>query len=430
MKPGLAVPIFLMMVLFCTVGVGRADLSEGQKMAAEALIEQLSDRRFAVRQQAVDRLAALGPDVVPLVKKTLAETDDNEVKLRCRMVIKRIAEEHGIPIDADGHDGTAVAFEASTVTINVTDVPLSEVLQRVSEASGNAVIDADDKLRDQTLTLSVEDMPYWDCLDRICRETGSIYTSDHPCGRLRMTRIEGARDVGVRAGPVAVKVLRAYRSRRFRTPRTPMVPGQPGGSGVSYQLVYWWEDRLPVVASHGRVTRATTARGEVMVTREPTSAEPAGTVAVFLRDVPKDVTNVVLEGEITLELAAGVHMTRLRTVLAAKGKTIVAGGVRLKLIETAAEPNAVLLTLRPEDADRKTTVPDYRTHRLYGFFLEDARGGRFPAEVTAPAGARTDYVLRFVGLPGEPLTWSLVYAAPARRVRKVQPFRMTGLPVP
>jgi hypothetical protein len=65
-----------------------AELSAGQKLAVEALIAQFAAKEFAVRQAAVTRLIEIGPDVVPLVKKTLAETTDAEVRLRCEMVIK------------------------------------------------------------------------------------------------------------------------------------------------------------------------------------------------------------------------------------------------------------------------------------------------------------------------------------------------------
>jgi len=62
-----------------------------QAERAEALIRQFSNRRFSVRQDAVDALVKMGRGVLPLIRKTLAETDDNEVKLRCEMVFERLA---------------------------------------------------------------------------------------------------------------------------------------------------------------------------------------------------------------------------------------------------------------------------------------------------------------------------------------------------
>ena len=74
-----------------------AELTPDQKLAAEVLIKQFTARQFAVRQQAVDRLVALGPDVLPMVKKALAETNDNDVKLRCRMVLKSLGARTATP---------------------------------------------------------------------------------------------------------------------------------------------------------------------------------------------------------------------------------------------------------------------------------------------------------------------------------------------
>ena len=69
-------------------GNARAELTAEQTNKAEALIKQFSAREFAVRQEAVARLVKMGPDVILLIKRTLAETTDAEVKLRCRMVLK------------------------------------------------------------------------------------------------------------------------------------------------------------------------------------------------------------------------------------------------------------------------------------------------------------------------------------------------------
>lgn len=82
----------LFLLLLLPVPVARADLTREQTKEAEALIKQFSAREFAVRQNAVEELVKMGPGVLPLVRKALAETKDAEVKLRCEIVIKRISE--------------------------------------------------------------------------------------------------------------------------------------------------------------------------------------------------------------------------------------------------------------------------------------------------------------------------------------------------
>jgi len=45
-----------------------AELTPGQKLAAEALIKQFESRQFAKRQKAVDDLVKMGPEVLPLIR--------------------------------------------------------------------------------------------------------------------------------------------------------------------------------------------------------------------------------------------------------------------------------------------------------------------------------------------------------------------------
>ena len=100
--------VVLVVLLMVPGGHARADLTPEQTQQAETLIAQFRAPEFAVRQQAVKALVAMGLDVLPLVRKTLAETKDAEVKLRCRMVIKGIL---SLPI----------SFESLTVNMRGSD---------------------------------------------------------------------------------------------------------------------------------------------------------------------------------------------------------------------------------------------------------------------------------------------------------------------
>ena len=75
-----------------SASAARAELTPEQTSQAEALVQQFSAREFAARQKAVEELLHMGRDVLPLVRKTLAETKDAEVKLRCEMVVKGLAD--------------------------------------------------------------------------------------------------------------------------------------------------------------------------------------------------------------------------------------------------------------------------------------------------------------------------------------------------
>jgi len=90
----------LVALLIGCAGTVQAELTPEETKTARALIAQFRNRRFAVRQQAVDKLVAMGPDVLPMVRKTLAGTADGEVKMRCGMVIRRITRPQDDPGDA------------------------------------------------------------------------------------------------------------------------------------------------------------------------------------------------------------------------------------------------------------------------------------------------------------------------------------------
>ena len=68
-----------------------ADLTPDQAKKAQKLIGHLSTPQLGVRQKVAEELVTMGPDVLPLIKKTLAETKDAEVRRHCQIVIDGIA---------------------------------------------------------------------------------------------------------------------------------------------------------------------------------------------------------------------------------------------------------------------------------------------------------------------------------------------------
>ena len=63
-------------VMISFAGSADADLTPEQTKTAQVLIAQFTRPEFAVRQKAVEELIKLGRDVLPLIRKTLAETED------------------------------------------------------------------------------------------------------------------------------------------------------------------------------------------------------------------------------------------------------------------------------------------------------------------------------------------------------------------
>ncbi|HUU59694.1 MAG TPA: HEAT repeat domain-containing protein, partial [Phycisphaerae bacterium] len=79
-------------LIFGLAAIGRAALAaepEPAKPDAEALIRQLSDDRWKVREEATRKLTAMGPAAVPALRKAMG-SDDLEVSTRARMIYKWI----------------------------------------------------------------------------------------------------------------------------------------------------------------------------------------------------------------------------------------------------------------------------------------------------------------------------------------------------
>jgi len=424
-------------LLAAAVGAGVfAELTPGQKMAAEVLIGQFSDKQFAVRQQAVEKLIALGPDVLPLIRKTLADTDDNEVKLRCRMVLKGIAEKYGIVVDQQepGMPG-GPGLGGSRVTIDVTNVPLSEVLQSFADQSGNRLLSVDDKLKGRSITLAVDGLPYWEALDKLCWATELLYVADWPGGGMRLQSSQvKAPDFGACAGPVVVKLERVTWSHRLRVPRKAEIPARGTAGELTYVLGFWWEDSIPVISSHGKVTRAVTPDGATLEQLEapvpPRREPPGGVIVVCLRPPPVGLRALgAIEGVVQLELGTGERAVRLEDALTGEGKTIAVGGVPFEIVARRGE-TSVDLTLKPTRDDAAEVISGGAAPQRYGFFLEDPNGQRYAGHMAARSDPKAEVRLQFSDLGAVGGPWSLVYVFPQRRVRKDYPFTIKDVPVP
>jgi hypothetical protein len=67
------------------------EIGADEKKKAEALIKDLGADEFQTRESAEKGLAALGGNVLPLVRLTAENTADPEIKTRCERVIKILA---------------------------------------------------------------------------------------------------------------------------------------------------------------------------------------------------------------------------------------------------------------------------------------------------------------------------------------------------
>gem|GEM_PF-2795500 len=155
------------------------------KQRARDLLEDFSATEFAARERALEKLIAMGPDVLPMVKKTLAETDDFEVKRRCKWTLLGIVRKQ---------------MAASPAPARPDQTP-AEAVPEVTKALMTAVADDD---METFAKLAVEDSPAWRMRSwpRIAREVRVLYAG-HPERLTVPAEVEVEGDVAaVRLPPV------------------------------------------------------------------------------------------------------------------------------------------------------------------------------------------------------------------------------------
>ncbi len=383
----------------------QADLTAGQKMAVEALVKQFTAADFDARQKAVDRLIEMGVDVAPIVRKALADTADNEVKMRCEQVLKALRDKFG----AAAVDGARIevpagdksACEASRVTFDFKDVPLAEVVDRLAEFSGNRPFRVDEKLRDKTLTLSVKDATYWEAVDQAAAKLGLVYSAYWTMGMGRggngessLQLVEAEKDLKITgyASPAVVKADYLSKIEFLRVAKQPAW-GMPGQEGLSLGLTWFWEDRLGPLTEEIELTKAVTPKGDSLLPTTPEGRRkanpmgfmgmpgfkpaPCATVQFSLPMPAPDARTVAeLSGVVRLEFATGEREVMIDDVFAKVGKEVKVDDWTITVKKVDGQKNALLVTIEAKYKGEPVDLPSYWTAGTYGWYVQTTEGGK------------------------------------------------------
>jgi len=371
------------------------DLTGGEKMAVEALIKQFTDRSFAARQKAVDRLVEIGPKVVPLIQKTLGETSDNEVKLRCRMVLDGIGKKYGIAVTPDGPAPGKFGIEASKVTVKLTDAELDEVLQVLAEQSGNKLVKHPQNWEGKTISLNVTDMPYWQALDEVCKRAGLTYAGDYQSRSLKLVPVEDHIDITAYAGPVVVKLASGTRRKDFRGMKTRRRAFQ---ASLMYLLSYYMEDRLKPLTMQATVTKAVApdgteltlpARAGMGAMAMSTVRASYGTIYVTINDSPENLQKIArFDGTVKMNFGSGKRVLKIKDVFGEGDRSVEDDDTVVK-VEKVWRKRAgfVTISLSQTEDGKAVNMPRYPSTSEYGFELVDPDGGRHKSYVSYGYGA-------------------------------------------
>ncbi len=177
---------FLLLLLFLS---GQED----QARHLQELISKLSDDSIEVRSAAVERLAWLGKEVIPVLegaRKGAAE----EVRGRLSEAIEKIR----------SRDALLSKFRPpSLISVYAKDRPLREVFRDLAMQCSTP-LDYSRVPEDAKVTISLSQVPFWAALDDICKASGKARVEEEGVG----VRIAGPRYIQLPfkrvSGPLAV----------------------------------------------------------------------------------------------------------------------------------------------------------------------------------------------------------------------------------
>ncbi len=452
-------PIVVTLTLFlglCAVSgrVADAALTPARRAQAERLIEQLASADPGVRRDAVDQLIKMGADVIALVNEKREATHDDEVERCCAMVLKGVAERHGITFEP----AEELGLDASRVTIHVTDAPVAEVLRRFAEQSGNAPIAVDEGLEHILVTLEVTRAPYWKALDELCTRAGLLYRHQRlgRPGDLRLVQRGNYIDVGGYAGPTVMKIESADVDQgysRLKSTRS-----------VGYLICCMWEDRLPVQLGAAVVTRAVTADGVELHPNYPKyqirpgvhhrrggfrRLLPRGYFTVHFRTIPAQTKTIAeISGTLTLQVGSGETVFAIDNVFEAEGRSVTKDGLTIAAACIERAGGALWIALRATRGGKPARLGYYTEGSPYGIYLvtpdgKRLRSIRFSADrlsarnfsdkmkplLSRPFDKANHFVCfrRFERTEGP---WSLIYCRPQKGGTREYPFTIRDIPLP
>ncbi len=457
------------------VGICLAALTPGQKMAARDLIKQLSSEEFKVRESAVEKLAALGPDVIPLIKPML-ESDDEELKLRAGMILKRIGQKHP---DAAGtlvpEVGEFDRRTGSLITLKLANADLATVLEGIAQQTGNKALALPQDWKGKPITVDFDKTPYWKAIDQLCKMEGLMYQPDWRERALQLVPAEDVTEITSYAGPLVLKIISARKNRSYRSVRK--------DNRLACNVQVFWEDRLspgwhePVEV--GKVTDQTGAELKVDQpgargarragmrggmawqfgrARGMRGGMPMSSFQVTVPDYPENLTRLSeISGKLTTAFATGTQEIIIEDVLVAGDKSGRVGGYELKVTDVQHRRQYVLVTATLTAEGKPAERMNYGSDQLYGVWLVDMDGKKYRGYVGAGvrygrrAGGRGQVIVAGAGagagagnraeadgsrritfrrIPEEMDVFRLVYVFPAKVTEQVYDFKFTEVPVP
>lgn len=225
----------MLSVLLCTgLLLAAADQDAANSELADQvarLVRQLDARELSARDGAERELLELGAPVLPLLPE-IGDDTPAEVALRVTRVQQELLEAEA-----------SAAAEPALVTLEGTDMPLSDVLEAMSRQTGNHIVDYRDALGEAKtevrLKVDFDKVPFWKALDAVLDQAElSLYPYSGERGAFVVNRPPGAGPRSNRASYAAIFRIEPVRFEAARDLRNANV------SSLRLYLEATWEPRL------------------------------------------------------------------------------------------------------------------------------------------------------------------------------------------
>lgn len=224
--------------------VGQADPNNSPEEAESSasdfrvrrLVRQLDAPQLAQRDAAEDALLNIGPaalDHLPPGDDPRLSAEVQQRLRRIRVVLQQAVAE--------------TAGKASQVDLRADSMPLSDVLKRLAEQSGNPIVDARQQrgqpAADRQLNVDFSGTPFWEALDTVLDKANlTIYPFAERGAISIVSRPEGLpprRESASYAGPFRIEPLRVVARRELR---------DADGAVLQLFVEIIWEPRLEPIA--------------------------------------------------------------------------------------------------------------------------------------------------------------------------------------
>ena len=154
---------FVAAALIGFLGTPGASQEAVDPRAVAEWIRQLDDDALDLREQAAQKLAALDPKALPLLREA-AKKGSPEAKARLLKAISGIEDRAVL---------RSKLRPARLVTLEAKDRSLRDALEELAR-QGTTPVDVKEVPESEKVTLSLSKVPFWEALDGLCRTSGRV----------------------------------------------------------------------------------------------------------------------------------------------------------------------------------------------------------------------------------------------------------------